>query len=354
MVDPIYYRGITVRPQGFGVELDTNAIVETLAKDTKTKLAKVLRESFPRSGEQATSELSAIIAGVNKTLAEDTRKQISRAYRAGKKKRRPYRSGDTGKLKRYSDGQMDKGIAAKNFIQGDGRGINISLSVLDTYAKQWARLNFGAGSRGSRDREDNKIKLFRKTLQDSPSLSRIGARPGFMVPPTRRAIGVSSDKAYGVTPGPRSIAQTQQGPYLYLYPFNSKGLPKRKFKTKLSKGIKGWRFLDAGISYMNKEYGSRLTPALNTWVKTLEAKVAKSASTKVESRPKVSASLSRSQAASKGWETRRNRQAEREAERKRRSEAAKRGAETRRKNAERERRSEAARRGWETRRRRRR
>jgi len=291
MVDPIYYRGITVRPQGFGVELDTNAIVETLAKDVKTKLAKVLRESFPRSGEQANSEFSAIIAGVNKPLAEDIRKEISRAYRAGKKKRKSYRSGDTGKLKRYSNGQMDKGIASKNFIRGDSRGININLSILDSYAKQWARLNFGARPRGSKDREENKIKLFRKTLQDSPSLRTYPTRKGFKIPPTRKAVGVSSAKPYDITPGPKSIAQTQQGPYLYLYPFKSKGLPKRKFKTKLSRGIQGWRFLDVGISYMNKEYGKRLTPALNTWVKTLEAQVAKSASTKVESRPKVSAKV---------------------------------------------------------------
>lgn len=61
----------------------------------------------------------------------------------------------------------------------------------------------------------------------------------------------------------------------------------------------------------------------------------------------------RSEAAIKGWETRRKHAREAELKRRARSRAAKRGWETRRENvrrAERDRRAEAARRGWETRR----
>lgn len=273
--------GVVATSSTFGIELDTNAIVEALAAGSSTKLAKWAQEAFPRSGESARSDLAAIIRNVNSGLAEDVRKEIGKAYRAGKKRgRRPYRMGDTGSLKRYSDGQMDKGIAASGFIQSSDRGIFINMSILDSYAKQWARLNFGAGGKGSKERKEEKIQIFRQKLQDSPSLRQIGSRPGFRVPPTKRAVGVSSASAYAVTPGPRSIAQSAAGPYLYLFPYKSKGLPKRRFTSKQSKGIRGWRFIDHGVSYMNKEYGSRLTAELNKWISGIQENAAKAASEK--------------------------------------------------------------------------
>ena len=334
MVDPTNYRGITVTSIDFGVLLDTNEIVNSLSSQATTKLAKALKNSFPRSGEKARPDLNKIIQDVNVSMVEPTRKAILDAYTSGKKGRRPYRFGDSGKkMKRYSRGQMEKGINSERFIKANGTGITISLLELDRYAKQWARLNFGAKPRGSVAIKDEKIRLFRKSLNDSPSLKQIGARRGFMVPPTKRAVAVGSSKAYGETPSPRSIAQSQNGPYLYLYAVKTRGLPKRKFRTKETRGIQGWRFLDKGINEMNKQYGAKLTEGLNKWVKQLNADVAKSVSKEsgnVEVRVRgntAAVKRTRSESAKRGWETRRENERNRK-----RSEAAKKGAETRRRN----------------------
>jgi hypothetical protein len=332
MVDPIYYRGITVTSQGFGVELDTNDIVRTLAAESKTKLAKVLQRAFPASGEKARKDLDNIVKDINISIANDTRKKILSAYKAGKKRgRQSYRFADDGKMKRYSDGRMEKGINNDRFIQATGTGITISLSTLDDYAKQWARLNFGAAPRSSKQVKDEKIKLFRKTLQDSPSLSRIGPRKAFRLPPTKKAVAVASNRALPSTPSPRSISQSGSGPYIYLYQYNVKGLPRRKFPSKATKGIQGWRFIDEGVSFMNKEYSKKLTAGLNQWIKELDNTISQAAATE-SSRPSRSATVTASPVDS-GAE--RNTEADRrkaEADRQKRREAAKKGAETRKRN----------------------
>jgi hypothetical protein len=68
--------GVVATSSTFGIELDTNAIVEALAAGSSTKLAKWAQEAFPRSGESARSDLAAIIRNVNSGLAEDVRKEV--------------------------------------------------------------------------------------------------------------------------------------------------------------------------------------------------------------------------------------------------------------------------------------
>jgi hypothetical protein len=289
---------VIVSSTDFGVLVDTNDIVRALAENSNTALSRVLKKSgsFPASGESARADLDKIIATVNKNVAESTQKKMVSAYSAGKKRgRKPYRFADEGRMRRYSDGRMKKGLESDAFIRSTGTGIFINLSVLDTYAKQWARLNFGALPRGSRDVKDERIKLFRSALSDSPSLSRIGARPGFRLPPTRKAVAVGSDKALASTPNPRSLAQSQAGPYIYLYPYKTAGLSKRKFDSRATKGIQGWRFIDQGIAHMNKQYGKELTKGLNQWIKQVDKGVAKAASQPTrQSRPaKVTATPNR-------------------------------------------------------------
>jgi hypothetical protein len=269
-----------------GVVIDTQEIVAALSAQANTKLGRWARDSFAES--RKSSNFRAKIEETNKELAADTAKQIIRAYKSGKKRgREPYRQNDLRKIKRYSDGQMDKALQKSNFIKGDSTGITMDFSILGKYAKQWARLNFGAGTAGSRSKSvgDEKIKMFRRTLQDSPTLSKFGPRPGFLTPSSQiskksggfRSFGVSSDKPYAKTPSPASIVRTNPGKYIYVYQFKQKGLGNRGFLPKKSKGIRGWRFIDTGIAYMNDQYGRRMTKVFNDWVTDLEKNARKSA-----------------------------------------------------------------------------
>lgn len=311
-------------------KIDTKSIVQELARDANTKVGKWAKESF--SSSLRSKILRERIAIMHEELGEDVRKEIIRAYKAGKKRGvSSYREGDTGKLKRYSNGQMDKGLSDPAFIVTSPRGIGISPSILDTYARQWARLNFGTAPKGSKAVKMEKIQLFRKSLSDSPSLSRFGARPSFRVPGSGRVVGTTSTVAYDMTPSTQAMVRTPAGKkYLYVYPYPGKGLGKRKFISRTSKGILGWRFLDQGVSYMNKEYGKRLTGVLDTWVKEIEKGAQKSASNQSRKTRNIKVTADpefekRSTAAKKGWETRRKNQAARSA-------AASKGWETRRRN----------------------
>jgi len=264
-------------------KIEVNDAVKQTSAEASTQLAQWVKKSF--SNSLKSSEFRSRLATMHEELGEVARKEMIRAYKAGKKRgRKPYRFADTGKLKRYSKGAMDKGLASDRLIVTSARGIGFNFLELDRYAKQWARLNFGASPAGSKEVGKEKIKIFRKSLNDSPSLSRFGARPGFLVPSSpliskkgsdkkgRGAVGVGSGKPFDRTPSARSIVQTPGGPYIYVYPFKTKGLSKRSFKPKASKGIVGWRFLDKGIAKMNQEYGRKLTSVLEEYIKDSQKK----------------------------------------------------------------------------------
>lgn len=54
---------------------------------------------------------------------------------------------------RYAGGALQRAISSSNFFRADGDGLQfINAGQLDTEAKQWHRLNFGAGRRASEGR----------------------------------------------------------------------------------------------------------------------------------------------------------------------------------------------------------
>lgn len=239
-----------------------NDVVKQLSAQSSTELSNWVKKSF--SNSLKSSEFRNRLDNMHKELADIARKEMIRSYKAGKKRgREPYRQGDTGALKRYSNGQMDKGLNSGGLITANASGISFNFSVLDKYAKQWARLNFGASPRGSKPVKEEKIKVFRRNFSDSPTLSKFGARPGFAVPSKFGSLAVGSSKAYPVTPSVRSIVQSPRGSYIYVY--RGKGLSNRGFR-KASAGILGWRFLDKGIAKMNVEYGRKLTAVINGYI----------------------------------------------------------------------------------------
>lgn len=252
-------------------KIEVQDAVKQTSAEASTQLAQWVKRSF--SNSLKSSEFRSRLETMHEELGEVARKEMLRAYKAGKKRgRQPYRQADVGKLKRYSAGQMEKGLNSDRLIVTSAKGIGFNFIELDKYAKQWARLNFGAAPAGSKEVQEEKVKIFRRNLSDSPNLSKFGARPGFMVPDSRRVIGVGSGKASPITPSAASIVRTPRGSYIYVYPYKTKGLSKRGFKPKKSKGIVGWRFLDKGIAKMNKEYGKKLTSVLEQYIKDSQNK----------------------------------------------------------------------------------
>lgn len=278
--------GTPLRGGGFGVQVDTEEVALQLANKSRLKLAKWTRESF--SSSRKSSQFRELIKETNKSVADETREKIYTEYIKGKSKRKPYRQGDarSRKLRRYSDGKMDKALKSSGFIKSDDKGIYISFTELGKYARQWARLNFGAQPRGSRRPASSPIEMFGRKL-DSPTLSKFGARPGFLTPSSQmgkrgkgfKSIGVSSNVPYSKTPSPRTIVKTPRGKYLYVYAFKTEKtqLGTRGFTPKYSRGIQGWRFIDKGIAQMNRRYGKSMEEAFQSWFDQVKSNARSSA-----------------------------------------------------------------------------
>jgi hypothetical protein len=239
--------------------------IDEAAKQGKTRLATWARDTLTNTYKS--SFFRSELEDLNNRMADLAREEMQIAYKKGKKRgRKPYRQNDEGGLKRYSAGAMDKGLRSSNLIKASASGIQFNFDELNKYALQWARLNFGAGEAGSKQVKDEKIKIFRKSLADSPSLSGIGSRPGFLVPSNFGVVGVSSGTPFAKTPSIKTIVGTPKVKrYLYVYGKPGSGLRDRRMKQVKSKGILGWRFLDQGLNAMNKEYGREITALLETF-----------------------------------------------------------------------------------------
>lgn len=171
-----------------------------------------------------------------------------------------YRRGAHGKNRRYAGGKLRKVLASKSFFHATPDGLTfINEGALNRAARQWARLNAGAGAAAGG---------YRAPLAVTWSNVVIGvfgvempARPGFMLP---RGYWFSRTEGNVV-----SASEARRGSDEF-YPMGTGPFPNRTrlernvkggdpkgpglARRRPSKGIRGRHFLDAGTERIAREY----------------------------------------------------------------------------------------------------
>lgn len=207
-------------------------------------LAEQLAAGVAEAGAQAFTQVLAFIEGLENTV-RSSRNQMTNAHeqlargmqqatlRSYKQKRAqgrmagPYRVGD-----RDAGGKLESAIRSPMFVRATYDGIGFAnTEVLDSMARQWHRLNFGAGqAAGPGPRRFavhwGNVAMAALGLEDTPSDAFVLPR-GFW-----RGPGGQIDQG-GAEMGKGRFYPNKRGP-----------------GPKATRGIRAWNFLDAGVAYL--------------------------------------------------------------------------------------------------------
>lgn len=260
---------------GLGGFLNTRALAREIGGSSSTALAKSMRK-WARTLE-TNSRNQNDIKRVNKETANLARDAVRNAYASsGIGKRPSYRQNDPGKLRRYSGGAMEKALHNPKFIQADASGIRfVNKPLMDKYAKQWYRLNFGALPKRSKTPAVGSMKFFGKASKSKATLAGYGPSEPFTVPQSRIpgfwsstfVANSTANNARSSSFGKKFTANKVRGAgALYL---RRRGMSTSRnvkfFQSTPSEGIEGKRFLDKGAKAINEQYPIKITAMFQKW-----------------------------------------------------------------------------------------
>lgn len=216
--------------------------VDNFAKSTKNR-----KSSFEKIYRQA---------------GEAGQQAILKAYDKKHGRSRSYRQNDRGKWRRYSNGALRRALASNEMWRATPSGLNfINPRFLDSQAEQWWKLSFGAAPRPVTPHKAATMRFFGQSvkgfeLEGKPS-------DAFAIPP-----GFFSTEAHAKTP--KDGVRRDGGPNFYPVALMSGlGAPnQRSAKSRrelgrwlrsnggtvrrMSQGIRGTRYLDAGVDEINR------------------------------------------------------------------------------------------------------
>ena len=169
-----------------------------------------------------------------------------------------YRSGPNTKWRRYSGGRLRAALADPSFVSASPDGIEFgNIALLNKRAAQWARLNFGAGQRGSGSKPSTAVTI------NGLVVAALGleepARPGFMIPvgyfvneegtPIRPNASRTGVAFYPAGTGDRRYrGRTYEAA-------DGKRRPIPMTARRTTRGIRARNFLDAGVARIAREIG---------------------------------------------------------------------------------------------------
>ncbi len=108
--------------------------------------------TFAEALQRQVGGIGSKVLAAHTEIAHEAQAAVVAAYEAARSSGRqspPYRSDLAGKNHRYAGGALLRALQDPAFVVATPEGINYAnLFLLDITAKQWARLNFGAGGAG--------------------------------------------------------------------------------------------------------------------------------------------------------------------------------------------------------------
>lgn len=236
-----------------------DAVGRSTAAAIQAGIARAVADGIEAAGPGISRELRKLEREIRKEgLSSDVRlrihqQQARNAQRTilgsydsslGKNRTSPvgYRADDTGINKRYSGGALRRALADPAFVGATADSVLIAnTSLLNRRAKQWRRLNFGAGGVGGGSAPPTQIKARgpdgRPVVLGSIGLNE-GPSPGFRIPP-----GVWMEGAfypYGSMVRPSRFETDSEG--------NLRRKPGFRVQTaRQTRGVKNRNFIDAGL-----------------------------------------------------------------------------------------------------------
>jgi len=194
---------------------------------------------------------------------------VGRAYDSEVHGPSGYRQGE-----RYSGGRLRRAITSPNMYEVARDGINfINVPWLDSQAKQWYRLNFGAGKRGRQTPSPRSYRIM--FFGSHAGTLRLDSKPspGFYIP---AGIWVSGASGQIVM---RNRSRRGKDRFLWVagseWPngaafqkFHTRGTKRRDpfQKPKLTDGIRGMNFLDAGVRKIAELAPVAYTQLITEWI----------------------------------------------------------------------------------------
>jgi hypothetical protein len=213
------------------------------------------------------------IAELNAAIAKESQVRILEAYQNSPyiDKAHPYRFSGNIRFRRYSKGLMVKALSDKRLITSDSEGIHfIDQSILDSQAKQWRRLNFGASPKGAKQVDEGFMSFFGQTTSASVNLNDQRPSARFKIPGTlARGFFANQYAADNLTDEPFTAlppSSARKGDAFYIFVkgythisnFKTRAGTNHKkanflFKQRWARGIYGSSFLEEGARYINDE-----------------------------------------------------------------------------------------------------
>lgn len=209
------------------------------------------------------------VATIHRTAAILAQRSVVNSYKGSRNKARrdtlgiSATGGDPALAgNRYARGAMLKALSSSGFFIARYDGVSfINAANLDRAARQWYRLNFGAGAKGANTRRPGEYTMRFFGQPTLPlSLNRFGPSPAYRMPP-----GLWTHNDGRSAPG--SPIQGAQGTHFFM---PSSSYDKRLYPVydaRLSRGFRGMNFLDAGIRTLSQEIPKGWTQLMLEWFK---------------------------------------------------------------------------------------
>lgn len=241
------------------------------------ELAQVaVRDSIAQVQSSANTELDRVVGGyyralassisrnrdsrlirINTIAAQKAQSQIVAAFQATRKGPSPtLERGD-----RYANGAMLKALSSPNFYKVTARGVGlIDAGYLDRVAKQWYRLNFGAGEVGGfSKRHGSHVIPFLGSTAGALSLQGYGPSKAFRMP---SGAWLTTNMSLAGGTGRGDFSRRGQDQFVPLKYLQRRTAP---FRGGMTSGIIGTAYLDPGVKTLARELGKGWTVLINEW-----------------------------------------------------------------------------------------
>ena len=253
----------------------TDDIIKAVLREVNSQVFEAFHKFSTHWQQSATRR--ELMADVNKRVAAGAQNAVVEAYQASPiGKQESYRGNDTGKWRRFSGNRMRNALSSPRFQDSDKDGIYFgNISFLDSQAKQWYRLNFGADgtnkSKAGRSPGVGSMRFFGKAISKRVDLSDYPPSEAFFIPKG----AVFSSDFMGSSGRVRGVPRGAHGTSA-LYVLGAGGASLKRVtkndpkpsvfrRRQMASGIRGGRFLEAGARYINENYGKEVTEVANTW-----------------------------------------------------------------------------------------
>ncbi len=240
---------------GSGVSLSSNILARQLVAQTAKSSAGVTGEVLSQIGlfyNDAVRSRRRRLETAYSDVGRDANRAVAASYRRTHNGNASYRANAPGKMRRDSGGKLLRALTSeKMFLAGPDGLSYVNNTFLSSQARQWYRLNFGAGQRGAASKRpaNQQVMFFGQQTSLNLSLKNQPPAESFKMPAGLFRNG-NSPQSYD--PGRRG--QDRFDPSSYLK--NKDGVITRAAGTKqrmiTTKGITSRNFLDPGVAVVAK------------------------------------------------------------------------------------------------------